>query len=153
MPNETPSTVNVPSAAAPAQPAAAVETDSLSKAYPGMDRPALDAVDAPRLGQNLDLTLANLNPSITVGVFALSLATIAPTPLDPIGMPGCTGYVAPDLLLNGTAAGGTATLQLPLPGTQALIGTSIFAQGLSFDPGINAAWLAASNAFAGVIGN
>lgn len=115
--------------------------------------PALDAVDAPRLGQNLDLTLANLNPAITVGVFALSLATIAPTPLDPIGMPGCTGYVAPDLLLNGTAAGGTATLQLPLPGTQALIGTSIFAQGLSFDPGINAAWLAASNAFAGVIGS
>lgn len=115
--------------------------------------PALDATDAPRLGIDYDLTLDNLNPGISAGFFALSLSATAPTPLDPIGMPGCIGYVAPDLLLSGAAASGSAATQLNLPGAPTLIGTVVYAQGLSFDPGINAAWLTASNALEGVIGS
>jgi len=115
--------------------------------------PSLAALDAPRLGQNYDLTLANLNPSITFGVFVLSLNSIAPAPLDPIGMPTCTGYVAPDVVLSGVASGGTANVQLTMPTAPVLTGTTIFSQGLSFDPGINTAWLAASNAHEGVLGS
>ena len=115
--------------------------------------PALDAVDAPRLGQAYDMTLANLVPSIPVGFFVFGLTAPAPIALDPIGMPTCVGYVSPDLLISGPAAGGTATAQLVMPANTALIGTALYAQGLSFDPGINAAWLISSNAHEGVLGS
>ena len=76
-----------------------------------------------------------------------------PTPLAAVGMPGCAAYVGLDVLQSGPAAGGTATAQVPLPANVALIGASLYAQGLSLDPGVNAAWLTASNGLRGVLGS
>lgn len=114
--------------------------------------PALSALDAPRLGGTLTLTLANLNPAVNVAIYALGLSSIPPVALDGIGMIGCTAYVSPDALLTGGAAAGNSTLPIALPTTLGLLGASIFAQGLSLDPAVNPAWLVASNAAEGVMG-
>ena len=114
--------------------------------------PTLSAAAGPRLGQNYVQTLANLNPSVPVAVLVLSLAQIAPTPLAVIGMPGCTAHVTPDVLLTVNATAGSASYSLAVPTTIALTGQSLFAQGLSLDPGANAASLTTSNALDGRFG-
>jgi hypothetical protein len=114
--------------------------------------PALTALDAPRLGDNYTLSLNGLVPSLNVGVVVLSLQQLTPTPLDSIGMPGCNAYVSPDAMMTVNGAGGSASLTVAMPANVALMGTALFAQGLSLDPAANAAWLVASNAQAGVLG-
>ena len=114
--------------------------------------PALSAAAGPRLGQNYDHTLANLNPTIPVAVLVLSLQQVAPVPLAVIGMPGCTAYIGPDVLLTLNATAGSANFVLAIPNTLALVGQSVFTQGLSLDPNVNAASLTTSNALDGRIG-
>jgi hypothetical protein len=113
--------------------------------------PALASTDAPRLGANYTLSLSGLNTAVNVGVVVLSLQSIPPTPLDSIGMTGCTAYVAPDAMLTVNGTAGTGSITLALPVNVALVGTTLFAQGLSLDA-VNPAWLVASNAHAGVAG-
>ena len=115
--------------------------------------PTLSAPDAPRLGLDYDLFLNHIQVGVPLAFFAFSLNAPTPTPLAAIGMPGCTAYVGLDVLQAGAAAAGTATTQLPIPANVALMGASLFAQGLSFDPGVNAAGLTASNGLRGVLGN
>ena len=113
--------------------------------------PALDAVAAPRLGQNYVQDLTNLNPAINVGILVLSLTEIPATPLASIGMPGCYAYVSPDVLVTLTGVGGTASHSLAIPSTPNLVGTTLVCQGISVDP-VNPAWLVSSNALGGLIG-
>ena len=112
--------------------------------------PELAATTGPRLGQNYTLTLDNLNPVLPIAVMVLSLTTIPATPLAGIGMPGCTAYISPDLLLTVSATAGTSSNALGIPNTTSLVGVSLFAQGLSLDT-VNAAGLTASNALDGMI--
>jgi len=115
--------------------------------------PALDSNDAPRFGSNFDLTVNNVELTASLTIFAQSVSAITPVSLDPIGMTGCTGYVQPDVALTVTGSGGSATLSIAIPTSTTLMGTSIHTQALSFDPGINALWLTASNGHTGTIGN
>ena len=62
--------------------------------------PVLDAPDSPRLGQNYVLQCANMNTTVGAGAFVLSLNELPATPLDGIGMIGCTAYMNPDLLVR-----------------------------------------------------
>lgn len=114
--------------------------------------PALTAASGPRLGQNYTMTLANLNPTVPVAVLALSLVAIPATPLAAIGMPGCTAYISPDVLLTLSASGGVASNTTAIPSGASLIGISLLAQGLSLDPNVNAASLTTSNALDGRLG-
>jgi hypothetical protein len=115
--------------------------------------PGLSPQALPLIGQTYSLQLDNLVPAVGVGILVLSLTEIAPTPLDAIGMPGCAAFVTPDLLVTVPATGGVAVWSAPLPAQSSLLGTGLFAQGLSLDPGWNPAWLVASNAIAGVLGH
>lgn len=114
--------------------------------------PAMSALDAPRLGSTYALTLANLNVSVPVAVYAVGFAAITPTPLGSIGMTGCTAYISPDALFTGASAAGASTLSISIPTTLGLLGASLFAQGISLDPGVNPASLTASNATEGTLG-
>lgn len=114
--------------------------------------PALTAAGGPRLGQNYTMTLANLNPTVPVAVLALSLVAIPATPLAAIGMPGCTAYISPDVLLTLSASGGVANNTTTIPSAASLVGISLLAQGLSLDPNVNAASLTTSNALDGRLG-
>ena len=115
--------------------------------------PVLDAPDSPRLGQNYVLQCANMNTTVGAGAFVLSLNELPATPLDGIGMIGCTAYMNPDLLVSVTpSGGGVATWSGFIPNNINLLGVEMFAQGLSIDPGINPAWLISSNGHVGVLG-
>lgn len=114
--------------------------------------PALDSAGAPSLGSNFDLNATNIATSTNIAVFSQSLSTIAPIPLDAVGMPGCTAYVAPTVLTSITGAGGSATLTMAIPATAALVGTVVNTQALSLDPGINPLWLTASNGHSSTLG-
>ena len=114
--------------------------------------PALDSNGAPRLGSTFDLNATNIATAANLAVFAQSLSSVAPIALDPIGMIGCTAYVAPTVLTSVTGTAGSATLSITLPSTAALVGTVLNSQVLSFDPNINARWLTASNGHTGTLG-
>lgn len=114
--------------------------------------PALDASDAPRFGQNYTLNATNLNSTVNIALFALSVMPIAPVALDGIGMTGCTGYAAPELLSSVTGAAGAASLTIAMPTSTSFIGVTLDSQALSLDPNINPLWLAASNGHQGVLG-
>lgn len=114
--------------------------------------PTLTAAAGPRLGQNYVQNLTNLNPTVPVAVLVLSLVQIPATPLDSIGMVGCTAYVSPDVLLTVSAAAGNASYSLAVPSTISLIGQSLFGQGISLDPNVNPTSLTTSNALDGRIG-
>lgn len=115
--------------------------------------PALDATDAPRLGASFDLNATNLNTTFNTAIFLQSLTSVAPAPLDSLGMIGCTGYVAPTVITAITGAGGSATLTIAIPSSLALMGTVLNTQAVSLDPNINALWLVAANAHTGTLGN
>jgi len=114
--------------------------------------PALDAIDAPRLGAGYALVLDNLNPGVPVGFFVLSLTETPATSLAALGMPGCASYVGLDAVQGGAATAGVANVSVPLPNDLSLVGVPLLAQGLSFDPGVNPAWLTTSNGLRGVMG-
>lgn len=115
--------------------------------------PLLAASAPPHLGQPWSLVLASTNPAVPFAVFVLGLSSLGGLPLDGPGMPGCFGYASPDLLTIAPATAGVAGLAVPVPGDLALMGASLFAQGLSLDPLVNAAGLVASNGLDGLLGN
>lgn len=110
----------------------------------------LNAIDSPRLGQSYSQDLDHLVGPIAFGM--LSLQETAPTSLASIGMPGCTAYLVPQLFVSLPQVLGLANFDTNIPAAPGLVGTAVFAQGLSFDPGFNPAWLVSSNATRGVIG-
>lgn len=114
--------------------------------------PTLTSPDVPRTGGGWPLALANANAAAPVAALVLGLANAPGTPLDGIGMPGCTAWASPDVLLAGAANNGVATWSVPLPANPAIVGLHLYAQGLSLDLGWNAAGLVSSNAVDGLAG-
>jgi hypothetical protein len=106
--------------------------------------PSLTMPDAGRIGGNFTLALGNLNPASLPAVLVFSLSSSPGVSLDGIGMLGCLGFVAPDVLVAvPTAAGQAAFTWSPLPGN---LGDRLYAQAVCLDPNVNPAWLTASNA-------
>lgn len=115
--------------------------------------PALSAVDVPRLGEPWSLTMNGTAVGVPFAIMVFGTAAIGPIPLDGIGMTGCSAWISPDLLLTTGAAGGVASWTGSLPVQPGLLGVHLYAQGLSFDLGVNPASLTASNALDGVLGH
>lgn len=112
--------------------------------------PTLTSSDAPRTGGVWPLALANA--ALPVAVLVLGLSDAPGLPLDAIGMPGCTAWVSADLLLSAPATNGAAAWSIPIPAQTALIGVSLYAQGLALDIGWNPAGLVPANALRGLVG-
>jgi hypothetical protein len=120
--------------------------------------PVLTGIAVPKLGTTCSANLTNLVPTIPFGIVAVGLSRTQwalgslPMLLTPLGMPGCRAYQSSDLLVTVPAAGGVATWTWNVPATTANVGAAFHLQGLSLDPGANAAWLVTSNATTMVIG-
>ena len=89
--------------------------------------------------QNLPLVLLGDSKSIW-GSLGL------PFDMGPMGMPGCTLYTNPLVLIPLQNVAGTATWTLPLPLVPSLAGLSVYAQGGVTSPGTNPLGLVMSNA-------
>jgi hypothetical protein len=114
--------------------------------------PALASAGAPRLGGNWSVTMNNCVVASPIAILVLGLTQLPGVPLDGIGMLGCSAWVSPDVMLTINAAGGVASWTGALPNQPSLVGAHLYAQGVSFDPGFNPAWLVASNAVYAVLG-
>src|SRR5262245_26104932 len=89
----------------------------------------------------LSRALPGTAASLAVGSSSTSWAGI-PLPLDlgPLGVPGCSLLVSPDLVLSASTVGsgpldGRAFLALPIPPAPSLAGSTIFLQWYVVDPG------------------
>jgi hypothetical protein len=112
--------------------------------------PVLTMPGAGRIGGNFTLNLTNLNVQPLLAVLVFGLTSTPGLPLDGIGMTGCLGFVSPDVTVGITTAAGQATFTWsPLPGN---LGDRLYAQAVGLDPGINPAWLTASNAIDATLG-
>jgi hypothetical protein len=115
--------------------------------------PILAATSIPRIGNNLDLSLANLsaNTLLAFAGFGLSSAQlnqlVLPYPLGSLGMPGC--WLLQDLILTTShpfvIGAGNATSTIALPNHTGLVGLQLFAQGWAVTPGANQQGIVFSN--------
>jgi hypothetical protein len=114
--------------------------------------PTLLPVDQPRIGANWQLVMNNNNAVSPIAIIVVGASSTAPIPLDAIGMLGCAGFVTPDLLLTTGSSAGVAPWSTTIPNDPAVVSAHLYIQGISFDPGINPAWLVSSNAVDGLVG-
>jgi len=120
--------------------------------------PQLSLGSLPVLGTTCTVHLDNLLPSMSFGVMAVGLSRqqwslgSLPMLLTNLGMPNCRSYTSAELLVPIPASGGTATWSFDFPLVPQQLGDAYYLQGISIDPGVNAAWLTVSNAATLVVG-
>ncbi len=111
----------------------------------------------PWLGENYELNLSGL-PNGQLAFFILGVSnTVAalgplPFPLSGFGFSGCSLLVDPNLAVSVMTASGAASLSIPVPNLAALLGGSIYSQGMVVDPGANPGGAVVSNGVEGVFG-
>ncbi len=122
--------------------------------------PVLRAVPSsrPYVDSCFEVEVFGFVPSsqIAVGVLGFSDSSWggAPLPasLTPLGMPGCTQYVAADAAVVLPANQGRAAWSMSIPDALWLTGFRFYQQALVLDAQANAAGVVATNAGAAVIG-
>jgi PKD repeat protein len=111
----------------------------------------------PQVGTTLTVNVNNLPLSAAVMMVGFSNTTsgFGPLPLDlaPLGAPGCSGRVSPDVTLFLSGAANAATWALTVPNVPTFIGTVLYNQALVLDPAINALGAVVSDAAGMMIGN
>lgn len=113
--------------------------------------PSLTSLDAPRLGQSYTVVLTNLEPSINLAILMFGFQPSSGTSLAAYGMPTCSLFTAPEVLIGVAGAAGSATWVWPTVG--GAMGIPLYGQALAFDPAANAAGLTVSNAISALIGH
>jgi hypothetical protein len=117
--------------------------------------PALTALagSTPRIGQQFQLRLTAIPDGPANRVFGLLGTTAtawngAPLPLalGPLGAPGCSLFVAPEVDVPLVPALQAANWQMRIPAAVGLIGVHLFVQGAVLVPGFNAAGIVLTNA-------
>ena len=107
----------------------------------------IDADNRPVTGTTINVTVSEIPAGAPIAAIVFGLTKLDPGfPLDGLGMPGCSAYTTPDLLIAGVAPGATFTSPLPVPSNPALTGFRLLGQGLVLDPTI-------PNAFGGITSN
>ncbi|MBL8755521.1 MAG: hypothetical protein JNK15_19645 [Planctomycetes bacterium] len=116
---------------------------------------AAAATPRPTVGTTFDVDIGNLPFGIALLGMGFSDASYnglpLPLPLDGLGMPNCTLWAAPEVLLPVTGSP-TATWSLSIPAAPSLHGLPFFQQAFALDQAANALGITASNAAAGVLG-
>ena len=111
----------------------------------------------PLLGATFSLDLTNV-PNGAPVAFAVGFSNTSwsggplPFAMAPLGMPGCTMLMSPDLLTFASATGSTAVTTMLVPSANNFIGLPFFTQALTSDPAANPFGAVLSNAGAGVVG-
>jgi len=108
------------------------------------------------IGQTLSVDIVGLNgPLAGLGMgFDDQFYNGVPLPLSlaSIGMPSCFLNVDPAATAWANVTGTTATMTLPIPFTQALVGVEYFQQPFAVDPGANAVGVVLGNSIRGTVG-
>ncbi|MCK5940803.1 MAG: hypothetical protein KAI24_02440 [Planctomycetes bacterium] len=122
----------------------------------GADSSALAlSANAPRTGQNWDLTTDFVDPISPIAITFFGDRSPIAVPFTAIGInsPGCDINLATAITsLTGLAAGGSATVTVPVPANPALVGAMLSAQSICLTLQ-NAGNLLSSNGVEGTIGN
>jgi hypothetical protein len=97
---------------------------------------ALRGTSLPWLGSELvlDLTPVAAAPAVAFGVAGASNTQLGSTPLPlslaPLGLPACSLLTSSEVVVPLVAAQAHASWEVPLPAVPALIGQSVYFQGL-----------------------
>ncbi|HLQ36901.1 MAG TPA: hypothetical protein VK348_03805, partial [Planctomycetota bacterium] len=107
----------------------------------------------PAIGTAPNLVLGSFPVGSTIAAAVLSFVRHDPgIDLAGLGMPGCSQYVGLDAVTMLPVGGASASLPLPIPNLQALVGLHVFAQGAVLAPGQNALGVVSSRGLQLVIG-
>lgn len=119
----------------------------------------LDGDHLPRPGIGWGLRVQNLpTAAVTLALALVGFSNTTspigalPLSLSGLGMPGCTLYVDPQLILSQLASNGAATFVLGLPNQPSVLGIHLFAQGGLLDTTANPTGIVLSDAAEGTIG-
>jgi len=107
--------------------------------------------DTPRIGRTHEVRVWNV-PGNAVAMGMGFQRTTVPTPLGPVGMPGCGLWIQVDAVMMVPGQQNEAICQLPIPDLPQLVGVRFYQQALVLDPAANAAGAVLSEAAEGVIG-
>lgn len=101
----------------------------------------------PVIGTTISLDTASVPAATLVGATVFGFTELNPgIDLTPLGMPGCTQYLAIDSSQVWVPAGGVGTTSFAIPNVPAFAGIEIFSQGAALAPGVNALGGLTSNA-------
>ncbi|MFK7742203.1 MAG: kelch repeat-containing protein [Planctomycetota bacterium] len=115
-------------------------------------------VGLPRLGMTATAEVGNVPAASSVAFVAVGLSRTQwtggslPVLLTPLGLTNCRAYTSADLIVPVPANGGVAQWSFPIPSLGALVGSTFYLQGLTFDPAANPFGAATSNAATLVVG-
>jgi len=119
--------------------------------------PSNTASAPPRLGFNSVITFGNL-PAANVAIAMLGLSNTTsifgalPYDMTPLGAPGCFGRVSPDATVFLLGAGGSASLNFPVPNQGSVLGFTFHTQALALDSSLNALGASTSDAATAIVG-
>lgn len=111
--------------------------------------PALAANGPPHMGQPWVVTVTNFSP-VDLGVLCFGFGSIPPVDLTLFGMPTCTLYAAPQIVLPLVGSAGASGWTWPA--VFGVVGDSFNGQAVSFDPPANLLGATTSNAISARIG-
>jgi len=120
--------------------------------------PTVSSTGYPRLGGTQSIQLGNLTQGASTALLMFGVSNTAgstgPLPLDLsfAGLTGCNLYVSTEMTIPLAAAGGVAGLTWVVPYDPTLFGARFYNQGISIDPGQNAAGLVMTNGIAAQVG-
>jgi len=107
----------------------------------------IDADNRPITGTTINVTISEIPVGAFVAAVVYGLTKFDPgIPLAVLGMPGCSAYETPDLMVAGLVAGTTFSTPFPIPSNPALTGFHLQGQGMVLGPTI-------PNPFQGITSN
>lgn len=107
----------------------------------------IDASNRPITGTTINIVISQVPASAVVAATIFGLTKFDPgLPLAALGLPGCSAYTSPDLILAGLPTGSTFQVPLPIANNPALTGFQLLGQGLVLGVGI-------PNSFGGTTSN
>lgn len=99
----------------------------------------------PWIGSTAGMVAGNLAAGTSAVILASGTTASPPINLTGYGMPGCSALVLPMTAEFAAASAGTATWNMFIPNSMALVGVQFSQQAFAFEPGANSAGVIVTN--------
>ena len=119
----------------------------------GHPAPTLTATSTPTLGGSMSADVSQVPGPTPLGFISCGFSEEM-TPLDTIGMPGCSALQSAELIFSATPIGtDQLTSSIPVPNDPSLVGVTVYSQAFCYAPSANPLGVITSGGLRWQLGN